>query len=116
MWTRLVEFCSRLGFAWARRRLDDEAHAEFEMHLELLTQRYIRSGMTVADARLAARRQFGNVTLMREDLHVLHGFASLDGLQQDFRYGLRQIPHNLGFSAVVVATLALGIGGTTAVF
>ena len=101
---------------WRRRRLDRETRAEFEAHLELLVERYVRSGMTPDEARQAARRQFGNVTWHREEIHVMNGVRWIDGLAQDLRYALRQLRHGLGFSAVVIATLALGIGGTTAVF
>jgi putative ABC transport system permease protein len=116
MWARLVALFSRLGFARARRRLDDEAREEFAAHLDLLADRYIRSGMTAEEARLAARRQLGNTTLVREEIYQSNGIRWVDGLAQDLRYAVRQVRHGLGFSAVVVATLALGIGGTTAVF
>ena len=116
MWTKLISLRARLGFPWARRRLDDEARQEFALHLDLLTERYVRSGMTPEAARLAAQRQFGNVTLIREEIHVMNGLQSVEAIAQDFTYAVRQVRHAPGFSAVVIATLALGIGGTTAMF
>jgi predicted permease len=112
----LVTRLSKLGFVWARRRLDVEAQQEFAAHLEALAGRFVRSGLSAADAERAARRQLGNLTLVREDIHAMNGFRWLDGLRQDVRYAGRQIRRAPAFAAVVIATLGIGIGGTTAVF
>ena len=65
MWSRIVAVCARLRFAWARTRIDDEARRELRGHIDLLAGRYVSSGMTRAEAEAAARRQFGNPTLVR---------------------------------------------------
>jgi putative ABC transport system permease protein len=120
-----VRYCPSLGqrsrpemlkWLWRRRRLDEEFRNEIDAHLGLLVDRYVRSGMTRDAARAEAMRQFGNATWHREELHMMNGVQWIDGLAQDVRYAFRQVRHSVGFSAVVAATLALGIGGTTAVF
>jgi hypothetical protein len=55
MWSGIVGFASRVRFAFVRSRVDDEVRQEFEIHLELLIERYVRSGMSADDARRAAR-------------------------------------------------------------
>jgi hypothetical protein len=100
---------------WRRRRIDEDTRAEIESHLDLLTDRYMRAGMSRDDARAAAARQFGNVTWHREEIHAMNGIRLWDELAQDLRYALKQIRHSAGFASAIVAILALGIGGMTAV-
>src|SRR5207342_3683561 len=94
---------ARLGLA--RRRLDDEARQEVAEHLELLADRYARSGMAPADARHAAQRRLGNMTIVREEIHTMNGISWLERLSQDVRYGARQIARQPGFTSVVAFTL-----------
>ena len=115
MITRLQAWMSRVRFLIARGRLSDEASDELRWHHELLTSRYIESGMSADDARLAATRQLGSVTRVREDIYRMNSVLWFDALGQDVRYAFRAFGRNRIFAAVVILTLALGIGANTAI-
>jgi predicted permease len=106
----------RLRYVFQRRHLDDEVAAELASHLEMLTERYVAAGMDPIEARRHATRQLGNTTLVREDVREMNSIRWLDTLVQDVRYAFRTFARNPSFVAVVVVTLALGIGANVAIF
>ena len=114
IWQRIGAIVSRVRGVFARRRLEREADQEIEMHLDLLTTRYVRAGMSPADARRTARAKFGGVTQIKESLREQAGFPMLESIVHDVRYAMRGLCRAKGFAAVSVLTLALGLGvGTT---
>ena len=106
----------RLGSLFRRGRLEREMQEEMRAHLELQAEANRARGMDAEEARYAALRQFGGVVQVQERCREQRGWGWLGDFGLDLRLagrGARRVP---GFAAVVLATLACGIGATTAVF
>jgi predicted permease len=115
-WRVLKEQLSRIRGSLGRRRFESDFDEEMEAHLALLTERFVGRGLSPNEARYAARKQFGGVTQMKNELRERSRFHPLETVLQDSAYIVRQFRRSPVFAIASILTLALGIGANTAIF
>jgi hypothetical protein len=101
-----------------RRNKPGETDLTDELSYDLTAEieERMKDGVSREEAQSAARRDFGNVSRIKEDLHELHSWPPFDRLSQDLRYGVRTLARNPVFTAMAILSLSLGIGANTAIY
>lgn len=106
----------KLQCLFARGRKEAELAEELRTHLEMQIEANLAAGMAPEEARRKAQVQLGGIEQAKESYRDEWSIRWLEALMRDARHGVRSLRANPGFSAVAIATLALGIGASTAVF
>ena len=108
-----MQFLNRL---FNRGRRYDDLSVSIQEHIDERTEELMEDGMARKEAEQAARREFGNVTLMKERSREEWQWGALESLLADLRLTMRRLRKSPGFAVTVLLTLAIGIGANTAVF
>ena len=101
---------------WRRKTREAELDEEVRSHLDMAARARIERGAAQKEAECAARREFGNVGLVKRVTQDVWGWRWLEDLVEDVLYGARMLRKNPGFAATAILTLTLGIGANTAIF
>ena len=112
----LNRMLARLRKSASNRRGVDRLREEIQTHVAMLTEENIRSGMSPADARRRAVLKLGAVEAIREQYHSEEGLPFFENMLFDLRYAVRMLLRSPAFSLIAIATMALGIGATTAIY
>jgi predicted permease len=112
----LRRFFIRLSNFTAGRRADQRLQDEISEHLAFQTEENMRAGMPPNEARRQAVLKLGAVQAIREQHNAEQGLPLAENFLVDLRYAFRMLYRSTGFSLIAIATMALGVGATTAIY
>ncbi len=112
----LRRLLKRLSNFTTGRTGDQRLQEEIAEHLAFQTEENVRAGMSSVEARRQAALKLGSAEAIREEHHAEQSLPFFENLLFDLRYAVRMLLRSRGFSLISIATIALGIGATTAIY
>ena len=112
----LSDVLIRLRGLFRRDTVENELDEELRFHFEQQVDKFVRTGMSLPEARRRARLEFGGSDEIKEACRDARGTRWLEDFIRDGRYGLRVLSRSPVFTSVAILSLALGIGANTAIF
>src|SRR5437879_13464970 len=112
----LRRFLNRVINLARRREQDERLREEIEEHIALQTAENLRAGLSAVEARRQAMLKFGGVEAMKQDYRAERGLLFIENLLGDLRNAGRTISRMPGLTAVIVVSIAIGLGVNTTVF
>jgi predicted permease len=112
----LRRFFTRLFNSAGRRAQEERLREEIQEHIVLQTEENLRAGLSPVEARRQAMLKFGGVEAMKQDYRAERGLLLIENLLGDLRNAARSISRMPGLAAVIIISLAIGIGVNTTIF
>jgi predicted permease len=106
----------RLRNVFRKAPIEQDLREELESNIRIEIDEYVRTGLTVEEARRLTLARYGSLDSVKERMRDRHGLPFLETTVRDVRYALRALGQNKGWTAVAILSLALGIGVNTALF
>lgn len=106
----------RLRAVFGRRALENDMQGEMHEHLDRTVERLVARGMSPKEARLEARREFGNRTVLEEEGRDARGARWVDAVRGDARFAFRYFSRHAATTAIIVGVIALATGMNTFMF